>query len=42
MGNIAVRVKGKLLYDAKKQRFTNSEQANKLMTRKPRDGWYVG
>ena len=42
MGNIAARVKGKLLFDAKTQRFTNSEQANKLMTRKPRDGWYVG
>ena len=42
MANIAARVKGKLLYDAKKQRFTNSDEANKLMTRKPRDGWYVG
>jgi len=42
MANIAVRVKGKLLYDAKAQRFTNSDEANKLMTRKPRDGWYVG
>ena len=41
-GNIAARVKGKLLFDAKTQRFTNSDQANKLMTRKPRDGWYVG
>ena len=42
MGNIAARVKGKLLYDEKAQRFTNSEEANKLMTRTPRDGWYVG
>ncbi|MBL7220382.1 MAG: Gfo/Idh/MocA family oxidoreductase [Phycisphaerae bacterium] len=41
MANIAARVKGKLLYDAKAQKFTNSEAANKLMTRKPRDGWYV-
>ena len=41
MANIAVRAKGKLLYDAKAQRFTNSDEANKLMTRKPRDGWYV-
>ena len=41
MGNIAARVKGKLLYDAKAKKFTNSEAANKLMTRKPRDGWYV-
>lgn len=42
MGNIAARVKGKLLFDPKAQRFTNSAEANKLMTRKPRDGWYVG
>jgi len=42
MANIAARVKGTLLFDAKTQRFTNSDQANKLMTRKPRDGWYVG
>ena len=42
MGSIAARVKGKLLYDATKHRFTNSDQANKLLTRKPRDGWYVG
>jgi len=41
MANIAARVKGKLLYDAKAQQFTNSDEANKLMTRKPRDGWYV-
>ena len=41
MGNIAARVKGKLLFDAKTQRFTNSDQANTLMTRKPREGWYV-
>jgi hypothetical protein len=41
MGNIAARVKGKLLFDGKKQQFTNSEAANKLMTYKPRDGWYV-
>ncbi len=41
MGNIAARVKGKLLYDPKQHRFTNSAEANKLMTRRPRDGWYV-
>ena len=41
MGNIAARVKGKLLYDAKKHQFTNSDEANKLMTRKPREGWYL-
>ncbi|MDP6044566.1 MAG: Gfo/Idh/MocA family oxidoreductase [Phycisphaerae bacterium] len=41
MGNIAARVKGKLLYDAKAREFTNSEAATKLMNRKPRDGWYL-
>ncbi len=41
MANIAARVKGKLLYDATKHRFTNSEKANELMTRKPRPGWYL-
>ena len=41
MANIAARVKGKLLYDAKTHKFTNSDAANKLMTRKPRPGWYV-
>jgi hypothetical protein len=41
MGNIAARVKGKLLYDARQHRFTNSAEANRLMTRKPRAGWYV-
>ncbi|MDP6635696.1 MAG: Gfo/Idh/MocA family oxidoreductase [Phycisphaerae bacterium] len=41
MGNIAARVKGKLLYDAKQRKFTNSEAATKLMNRKPRDGWYL-
>jgi len=42
MANIAARVKGKLLYDAKTHRFTNSEDANKLMSRKPRKGWDIG
>jgi len=41
MANIAGRVPGKLLYDAKAQRFTNSDAANKLLTRKPREGWYL-
>ena len=39
MANIAARVKGELRFDAKTQRFTNSDEANKLMTRKPRAGW---
>ena len=42
MANIAARVKGKLLFDADKQQFTNSDEANKLLIRKPRDGWYPG
>ena len=34
--------RGEIPYNAKRQRFTNSDEANTLMTRKPRDGWYVG
>jgi hypothetical protein len=41
MANIAARVKGKLLYDPEKHRFTNSAEANKLMSRRPRKGWDV-
>jgi len=39
MANIAARVPGRLLYDAKAHRFTNSEEANRLMSRNPRAGW---
>jgi len=42
MANIAARVKGKLLYDARAHRFTNSEEANRLMFRTPRKGWEMG
>jgi len=41
MATVAARVKGKLLYDAKTHRFTNSAEANKLMSRRPRKGWDV-
>jgi len=41
MGNIAARVKGRLEFDPEKLKFTNSEAANKLMTRNPRDGWSI-
>lgn len=34
MDNIAATVKGKL-------RFTNREQTKKLLTRRPRNGWYL-
>jgi hypothetical protein len=37
MGNIAASLKGKLPYDYGNLRFTNCEQAHKLMTRNPRD-----
>ncbi len=40
MGNIAARVKGELRYDANTHRFTNSDEANQLMARNPRDGWH--
>jgi len=40
MGNIAARVKGELKFDPKTRKFTNSEEANKLMNRDPRKGWF--
>ena len=39
LGTIALRVPGKLLWDAKNMRFTNSEEANKLLKPYTRKGW---
>ncbi len=40
MGNLAMKLPGKkLMYDAKTLQFTNSDEANKLLKRNPRDGW---
>ena len=39
LGAVALRVPGKLLWDAKKMRFTNNEEANKLLTPYLRKGW---
>ncbi len=39
LGAIALRVPGKLLWDAKAMRFTNSEEANKLLKPFLRNGW---
>ena len=39
LGTIALRVPGKLLWDAKNMRFTNSEEANKLLRPYTRKGW---
>jgi hypothetical protein len=39
LGTIALRVPGKLLWDARNMRFTNSEQANKLLKPYTRKGW---
>ncbi len=36
---IAWRVPGKLMWDAQKQRFSNSEEANKYLAPNPRKGW---
>ena len=41
LGNIAMQVGGKLKFDPETLKFTNSEKANRLLTRKPRPGWYV-
>jgi predicted dehydrogenase len=39
MGNIAIRTQQKLLWDAEKLRFTNSEAANQLLNPPYREGW---
>ena len=41
LGNVAARVGGKLDFDPTALKFTNSEKANELLTRKPRSGWYL-
>jgi hypothetical protein len=39
LGAIALRVPGKLMWDAKNMRFTNSDEANKLLRPFTRKGW---
>ncbi|MGB2866436.1 MAG: Gfo/Idh/MocA family oxidoreductase [Sedimentisphaerales bacterium] len=39
LGGIAMRVNKKLMWDAGKMQFTNSQEANQLMNRKYRKGW---
>ncbi len=39
LGVIAMRVEGKLMWDAQKMRFTNNEEANRLLMPKFRKGW---
>jgi hypothetical protein len=39
LGTIALRVPGKLMWDAKNMRFTNSEEANKYLRPFTRKGW---
>ena len=41
LGSAAVRVEGKLLYDAKTGQFTNSPEANKYLKLDYRKGWEV-
>ena len=41
LGSAAVRVDGKLLYDAKTGLFTNSPEANKHLQLNYRKGWEV-
>jgi predicted dehydrogenase len=41
LGTIAVRVPGKLMWDSKAMRFTNSDEANAYIRRDYRDGWNV-
>ena len=39
LGNIALRTKGKLHWDAKKMLFTNSDKATKYVKQPYRKGW---
>ena len=39
LGNIAIRTNQKLLWDGENQRFTNSDEANKLINPPYRQGW---
>jgi predicted dehydrogenase len=39
LGNIALRVRGKLYWDGPNMRFTNNDDANKYIHRKYRKGW---
>jgi hypothetical protein len=39
LGTIALRVPGKLLWDAKNMRFTNNQEANKYLRPYIRKGW---
>jgi len=41
LGTIAPRVKGKLEWDSKELRFTNSDEANMYVKRDYRDGWDI-
>ena len=41
LGTIALRVPGKLMWDAKNRRFSNNEEANKLLKPYMRKGWEV-
>lgn len=41
LGNIALRVSRKLRWDAERAQFTNSDEANQLMTRANRAGWEI-
>ena len=41
LGTIAVRVPGKLLWDSKNMRFTNSDAANAYIRREYRKGWDI-
>jgi len=42
LGNVASRVREKLAYDFREGRFTNSDKANALLRREPRQGWEFG
>jgi hypothetical protein len=42
VGNVSLLVREKLTYDFRAGRFTNSDRANALLKREPRQGWEFG
>lgn len=42
LGNVAHRAGGKIVWDAKNMRITNNEDANRFLSRVPREGWSLG
>lgn len=42
LGNVAIRAKGLIEYDAGKMRVTNRPEANRFLSKSYPDGWILG